>query len=179
MWHIYCVLLHPAKRGKLDDLPMLTLIDYLKNATISIMENKKIIVVCRAVITDGEKLLVVQNKKNNFFCPSGGKMEFGEDPRQTLEREIIEELGVKPEIGKLLYINTFNDGETQEIDFIYETLNSVDYKDVENLKGTHNFELSKIVWLDRSSEEKVLPKELWQDFKDNNLPKDGEKYINE
>ena len=143
------------------------------------MEKNKILIVCRAIITDGERILVVKNKKNNFFCPPGGKMEFGEDPKKTLEREVIEELGVKPEIGKLLYINTFNDGETQEIDFIYQALNSADYKDIENLKGTHNFELSKIVWLEKSSEEKVLPKELWQDFKNNNLPKDREKYIYE
>ncbi len=142
------------------------------------MENKKIIIVCRAVIVDGGKMLLVENSKNNFYCPSGGKMEFGEDPRQTLEREIIEEIGVKPEIGKLLYINTFNDGEAQATEFFYEVLNNADYKNIENLKGTHSFELSKIAWLDRSSEEKIFPKGMWQDFKENNLPKDKEKYIN-
>ena len=93
-------------------------------------------------------------------------------------REIIEELGVKPEIGKLLYINTYNDGEAQAVDFLYEVLNIADYKDIEKLKGTHSFELSKIVWLDRSSDAKVLPKGMWQDFKNNNLPKDKERYIN-
>ena len=142
------------------------------------MENKKIVIVCRAIIVDGEKMLLVENSKNDFYCPAGGKMEFGEDPKQTLEREIIEELGVKPEIGRLLYINTFNDGKTQASEFFYDVLNSVDYKNIENLKGTHSFELSKIVWLDRSSKEKVFPKEMWQDFKNNNLPKDKEKYIN-
>jgi ADP-ribose pyrophosphatase YjhB (NUDIX family) len=139
--------------------------------------NKKIIIVCRAVIVDDEKMLLVENSKNNFYCPAGGKMEFGEEPRQTLEREIIEELGVKPEIGRLLYINTYNDGEAQEVGFMYEVLNTADYKDIEKLKGTHSFELSKIVWLDRSSDAKIFPKSMWQDFKNNNLPKNKEKYI--
>ena len=142
------------------------------------MENKKIMVVCRGIIVDGEKMLLVVNSKNNFYCPPGGKMEFGEDPRQTLEREMIEELGIKPEIGRLLYINTFNDGETQALEFFYEVKNTADYKKVEKLKGTHSFELSKIAWLDRASEEKIFPKIMWQDFKENNLPKEKEKYIN-
>lgn len=144
------------------------------------MENKKIMIVCRAIIVDGDKMLLVENikNKNNFYCTAGGKMEFGENPKQTLEREIFEELGVKPEIGRLLYINTFNDGEAQAVDFIYEVLNTADYKDIEKLKGTHGHELSKIIWLDRSSDAKVLPKQMWQDFKDNNLPKDKERYIN-
>ena len=140
--------------------------------------DKNIIIVCRAVILDEGKMLLVENSKNNFYCPAGGKMEFGEDPKQTLEREIFEELGVSPQIGKLLYINTFNDGEAQAVEFFYEVLNNADFKDTEKLKGTHSFELSKIVWLDRSSEAKVFPKGMWQDFKNNNLPKDKERYIN-
>jgi len=141
------------------------------------MQDKKIVIVCRGVIVDGEKMLLVVNEKNNFYCPAGGKMEFGEDPRQALEREIIEELGVRPEIGQLLYINTFNDGETQASEFFYEITNNLDYINIENLKGTHGFELSKIVWLDRESNEKVFPEGMWQDFKNNNLPKNKEKYI--
>ncbi|MFA6325340.1 MAG: NUDIX hydrolase [Candidatus Paceibacterota bacterium] len=144
------------------------------------MKNKKIMIVCRAIILDGDKMLLVENRKNenNFYCTAGGKMEFGENPKQTLEREIFEELGVKPEIGRLLYINTFNDGETQAVDFLYEVLNINDYKNIEKLKGTHSHELSKIVWLDRSSDAKVLPEQMWQDFKNDNLPKDKERYIN-
>lgn len=141
--------------------------------------NKKIMVICRGIIVDGDKMLLVENKKNenNFYCTAGGKMEFGEDPKQTLKREIIEELGVEPEIGRLLYINTYNDGEAQAVDFLYEVLNVTDYKDIEKLKGTHGHELSKIVWLNRVSDVKVLPNQMWQDFKENNLPKNGERYI--
>ena len=104
------------------------------------MENKKIMVSCRGVIVDGDKMLLVENKKNEnkFYCTAGGKMEFGENPRQTVEREIYEELGINPQVGRLLYINTFDDGKTQAVDFLYEVLNSADYKDVEKLKGTHS-----------------------------------------
>ena len=63
-------------------------------------------------------------------------------------------------------------------DVQFQVLNAADYRDIEKLKGTHSHELSKIVWLPRSSDAKVLPKEMWQDFKNNNLPKDKERYIN-
>ena len=142
------------------------------------MENKKLIIVCRAIVVDGDKMLLVENRKNNFYCPAGGKMEFGEDPKQTLEREIFEELGVSPQIGNLLYINTFNDGEAQAVEFFYGVINNADYKDVKKLKGTHSHELSRVVWLDQSSDAKIFPKGMWQDFKNNNLPKDKERYIN-
>ena len=141
------------------------------------MTDKKIIVVSRAVIADGEKMLLVVNRKNNFYCLPGGRKEFGEDPKQALEREMVEELGVKPEIGGLLYVQTFNDGETEAVGFFYEVLNVADYKNIENLKGTHSFELSKMAWLERTSTEKVLPNDMWQDFKNNDLPKDKERYI--
>lgn len=144
------------------------------------MENKKIMVSCRGVIVEGDKMLLVENRKNenDFYCAAGGRMEFDENPRQTVEREVYEELGVKPQIGRLLYINTFNDGKTQVVDFLYEILNYADYKDIEKLNGTHSHELSKVVWLPHSSDAKVLPKQMWQDFKENNLPKDKERYIN-
>lgn len=141
------------------------------------MENKHIIV-CRGLIIDNDKILLVENSKNNFFCLPGGKMDAGENPQQAIIREIEEELGIKPEIGRLLYVFTYKRDQDQAIEFIYEILNVADYRDVENLKGTHSFELSKIVWLDKNSTEKILPSEMWQDFKENNLPQDKEHYIN-
>lgn len=141
------------------------------------MENK-VLVVCRGLIKNDDKILLVENSKNNFFCLPGGKLDIGENPQQGIIREIEEELGIKPEIGRLLYVFTYKRDQDQAIEFIYEILNGADYIDTENLKGTHSFELSKITWLDRNSTEKVLPSEMWQDFKDNNLPKDKERYIN-
>jgi ADP-ribose pyrophosphatase YjhB (NUDIX family) len=137
----------------------------------------KIIVICRGIIVDNDKMLVVENAKNNFFCPPGGKMEFGENPKQTTIREVEEELVVKPELGRLLYVNTYNDGKDQAVEFLYEILNIDDYQNIEKLKGSHGFELSKIIWINRDNAEKVLPSEIWQDFKENNLPKDTERYI--
>ncbi len=39
----------------------------------------------------------------------GGHLDYGEDVISCLVRELVEELGVKPEVGNLLYISTYLD----------------------------------------------------------------------
>ena len=44
---------------------------------------------------DEQRLLLVEHKKANLWLPAGGHVEFNEHPKETVSREILEELGVQ------------------------------------------------------------------------------------
>ncbi len=64
------------------------------------------ILVTAAIIKDKDKYLITQRKKEQHnglrWEFPGGKLNFGEDPRTCLEREIKEELGIKIRAGGIL-----------------------------------------------------------------------------
>ena len=64
------------------------------------------ILVTAAIIEDKDRFLITQRLKGvhnglRWEFP-GGKLNFGEDPRNCLEREILEELGIKIKAGDIL-----------------------------------------------------------------------------
>jgi 8-oxo-dGTP diphosphatase len=65
---------------------------------------KTLIVVAGLIIEKG-RILVTQRKENTFYGLfwefPGGKVKDGEDPRQGLQRELREELGIETEAGSL------------------------------------------------------------------------------
>ena len=88
------------------------------------METKKFTVRIRAVIVHEDKLLVMKMGTNEYYALPGGKMEIGETILECLEREITEELGIPPKIGRLLFTNSFveKNGD-QSVEFIFEVTN--------------------------------------------------------
>ncbi len=44
---------------------------------------------------DVQQLLLVEHKKANLWLPSGGHVELNEHPKETVSRELMEELGVQ------------------------------------------------------------------------------------
>lgn len=44
---------------------------------------------------DEQQLLLVEHKKADLWLPAGGHVELNEHPRETVSREILEELGVE------------------------------------------------------------------------------------
>jgi 8-oxo-dGTP diphosphatase len=46
-------------------------------------------------VVDGESILLVDHKNAQLWLPSGGHVEPGEHPRETVSRELFEELGFK------------------------------------------------------------------------------------
>jgi 8-oxo-dGTP diphosphatase len=46
---------------------------------------------------EAKKMLLVDHKKAELWLPAGGHVEPGEDPKITVQRECLEELGVKAE----------------------------------------------------------------------------------
>ena len=69
----------------------------------------KTTLVAAGVLFEGGKVLVTQRKAGTHLAGAwefpGGKVEEGEDPRQALERELHEELGVSAEAGEILDVS--------------------------------------------------------------------------
>lgn len=77
------------------------------------------ILVMAAVIEKEGKFLITQRPEKlhnglRWEFP-GGKVDFGEDPRFTLEREIEEELGIKVEARKIFELSSHVYDETKHI----------------------------------------------------------------
>jgi ADP-ribose pyrophosphatase YjhB (NUDIX family) len=64
------------------------------------IKNKYFHILARGVIIDNDYILVAKAKNaNNIFLP-GGHVEFNENLKKALAREIIEEMGIKCIIGE-------------------------------------------------------------------------------
>lgn len=89
---------------------------------------KKIFPVIIAVVQKGDKFLITQRKEpddsghpyNGYWQLVGGGMEFGENPVETVLREVKEEAGIDVDIIRLLpEIYTETRGEWQGIFIAY------------------------------------------------------------
>jgi 8-oxo-dGTP diphosphatase len=129
---------------------------------------KQILIKVRAVIMHEEKMLVVRHLgyPENLFALPGGHLEFGEELKEGLSRELVEELGVNTEIGRLLYVNTFigNSGN-QYMEFFFEVLKGEEYLNTEELERSHAHELMEILWVSPTDNKEILPKKFGEDFK--------------
>jgi 8-oxo-dGTP pyrophosphatase MutT (NUDIX family) len=126
----------------------------------------------RPVIYKDGKLLCVRNR-----CYAGGGNKDGAsvakylmlpgggvDPSEPLEsalvRETIEELGVKPRVGRLLFISQFYDRSShdiEKIEFFFLVDNPEDFDRVDLSKTTHGAkELAEIGFYDPKST-KITP----------------------
>lgn len=142
-------------------------------------KDKKFNVRTRGIILSEGKLLTVKHPHDMSFCAlPGGHLDWGEDIKKCLEREIVEELGVKPTVGRLLYVNNFLDGETtQSIEFFFEITNSDDYKNLENIPKTHAHEIGEVCWINPTDNIPLKPSGLWEDFKSGNIISDRTRFI--
>jgi ADP-ribose pyrophosphatase YjhB (NUDIX family) len=120
---------------------------------------------CRGVILDAGELLTVEHVgKEGFLALPGGHLEWGEDIKAGLIRELVEELGVAPIVGSLLYIHTFaqNNG-IQPVEFFFLVENASAYRQLGENR-THAHELATINWV-RADDARILrPEGVWQDF---------------
>ena len=123
----------------------------------------------RAIIVRDDQLLCVRLKKyedkstgddNDYWCTPGGGVEEGEALIPALEREIIEELGPKPEVGNLLFIQQFIHADTEHLEFFFNILNADDYMDIDLDQTTHGAIEIEAVQFVSPKQEHVLPRFL-------------------
>jgi len=131
---------------------------------------KEFVVRCRAVIIHDSKLLVVRHVGKDFLALPGGHLEFGEDPKECICREVLEELGIVPEVGQLLFVNTFKDGaDRQPIEFFFEIKNSADYLKLDETNRTHAHEIEECLWLKPDNDMRILPEKFSQAFREGHI----------
>ncbi len=135
---------------------------------------KKFVVRCRGVILDQGQLLVVEHAgKEGFLALPGGHLEWGEDIKTGLRRELEEELGVTPVVGALLYVHNYTqENGKQAVEFFFAVTNAADYRTLGE-SPTHAHELAMVDWVSTTDERTLRPVGVWDDFKAGKLG-DGE-----
>lgn len=143
-----------------------------------ILPKKEFFIRCRAVILHEGKILVVRHAHAvDFYSLPGGHLEWGEDPRTCVIREVEEELGIIPEVGRLLYVHTLNKGDRHNLEFFFEINNSQDYITADFSTATHAHEIGEFLWMSPDDTHKLLPEEFARDFHTNNISLSEIKYI--
>jgi ADP-ribose pyrophosphatase YjhB (NUDIX family) len=136
------------------------------------------------VIDDEGRIFAVkhQDKDGNeseYWATPGGGLDPEESLHDGLVREFIEELGVEPKVGRLLFVQQFTGfrrtGEKREqMEFFFHIENTSDFLQAIDLsKSSHGFELARVDFI-RPDENDILPAFLHTtDIKshiENNLP---------
>jgi ADP-ribose pyrophosphatase YjhB (NUDIX family) len=122
---------------------------------------------CRGIILHNNKLLAVKHPNNMpHYALPGGHLEYGEGIEECFVREIEEDLGIKPTVGRLLYTYTYTDAnKIQSVEFFFEVLNTADYAGIEKFSGTHAHELENVLWINTDTDLDIRPQMIAKDFK--------------
>ena len=87
--------------------------------------------------------------ERDIWCLPGGGVDNSEPLLEALRREIIEELGVEPKIGRLLYVQQFARKGTDYLEFFFQIENAADYVNVDLSNTTHGAqEIEQIDYID-------------------------------
>lgn len=95
----------------------------------------------RGVIVKNGKIfaqcLRKENSVNDYWSTPGGGLDDYESLENGLRREMLEETGVEPVIGKLLAIQQYQDNEKEYLEFFYHIENAEDYETINLASTTH------------------------------------------
>ncbi len=120
----------------------------------------------RAVVMLEGKLLCVRLKSGpdatlgKFWCLPGGGLDDNEGLLAGLDREMLEETGIAPQIGGLLYVQQFILAGNDNLEFFFHVINAQDYQHIDLSKTTHgHVEIAEIAFVDPAAAF-ILPKFL-------------------
>ena len=121
----------------------------------------------RAIVRKGNELLLVQHKNpagesTSAWALPGGGVEDGEMIIDALQREMIEETGIAPQIGDLRFIHQFKrNGIYEGPEFFFEVINSEDYDTIDLSRTTHGLhEIARIGFFEPQNLDGLLPEFL-------------------
>ena len=105
-----------------------------------------------------QRLKAYRRHDRDFWCTPGGGLDIGEQLETGLRREMIEETGIDPKIGRLLFVQQFSeDGEKEQMEFFFLIENPEDYESIDLTTTTHgDIEIEHVEFVD-PSEAVVLP----------------------
>lgn len=104
----------------------------------------------RGIIYHDGKLLCQKAPGLDFWFVPGGGLEKNEHLTDGLHREFIEETGIAPQIGRLLFVQQFKDGEQEQLEFFFHIENPQDYLGEVDLSLTSHglAEIERLEFLD-------------------------------
>lgn len=121
----------------------------------------------RGIIFKDGKILAQQltpsqnGMKRDYWCTPGGGLEANESLTDGLNREMVEETGIVPKIGKLLFIQQFQDNsgerEKEQLEFFFSIENADDYLSIDLAKTTHGLIEIKVVDFIDPKNNNILP----------------------
>jgi 8-oxo-dGTP diphosphatase len=119
----------------------------------------------RGIIYKNGKIFAQKLKRGegttDYWCTPGGGLDPSESLHDGLVREMIEETGITPEIGKLLYVQQYREENGREyLEFFYHITNVDDYETIDLASTTHGeIEVAEYGFID-PAKENILPKFL-------------------
>ena len=95
-----------------------------------------------------------------YWCLPGGHLDYNESLETALAREMVEETGVAPQIGVLLFTQQYIMDDGNYIDFFYHIMNANDYETIDLASTSHGeLEVADYGFIDPKTSN-VLPKFL-------------------
>ncbi len=152
------------------------------------MEKRRINV--RAIIWHDGKLLAVKHKRGDavstYYATPGGGLDPVESLADGVRRELVEETGIEPVVGRLLFIQQFQSSResySEELEFFFHIENPEAYVAVNLATTTHGKdELALCEFVDPTSVH-LLPKFLTRidiaHYVENELPPHIEDLLSE
>lgn len=108
----------------------------------------------------GQKL---HSANGEWWCTPGGGVDPMESLHDALTREMIEETGVKPVIGRLIFVQQFatngqtSHGEHEQLEFFFHIENADDYEVIDLESTSHGtLEVAEFGFID-PTEKNMLP----------------------